>query len=104
MDEVFEKISVKWRSLLRAVDHQGEVLETVVAKFRNKAVALKSLKKMMKRYGCADQTVTDRFALYKAALREMGALDNQKTGRWLNKCLEKSQVQFRRKESAIQRF
>ncbi|NOD93619.1 IS6 family transposase [Ruegeria sp. HKCCD4884] len=104
IDEVFVKVSGKRHYLWRAVDHEGEVLEAVVTKRRNKAAALKFLKKLMKRYGCAEEIVTDRFASYKAAFREMGALDKQQTGRWLNNRVENSHLPFRRCERAMQRF
>ena len=104
VDEVFVKVNGKRHYLWCAVDHEGEVLEAVVTKRRNKAAALKFLKKLMKRHGCAEEIVTDRFASYKAALREMGALENQQTGRWLNNRVENSHLPFRRRERAMQRF
>ncbi len=58
----------------------------------------------MKRDGCAEEIVTDRFASYKAALRKMGALEKQRTGRWLNNRVENSHLPFRRRERAMQRF
>ena len=45
------KINGKLCHLWRAVDHEGEVLETVVTAKRDKAAALKSLKRIMKKYG-----------------------------------------------------
>jgi putative transposase len=104
VDEVFVKVNGKRHYLWRAVDHEGEVLEAVVTKRRNKQAALKFLKKLMKRHGCAEEIVTDRFASYKAALRELGALEKQKTGRWLNNRVENSHLPFRRRERAMQRF
>ncbi len=104
VDEVFVKVNGKRHYLWRAVDHEGEVLEAVVTKRRNKRAALKFLKKLMKRHGCADEMVTDRFPSYKAALRELGALDKQRTGRWLNNRVENSHLPFRRRERAMQRF
>ncbi|CUH43955.1 hypothetical protein RUM4293_02852 [Ruegeria atlantica] len=83
---------------------QSEVLEAVVTKRRNKAAALKFLRKLMKRHGCADEIVTDRFVSYKTALRDLGALEKQSTGRWLNNRVENSHLPFRRRESAMQRF
>ncbi len=77
VDEVFVKVNGKRHYLWRAVDHEGEVLEAVVTKRRNKAAALKFLRKLMKRHDCAEEIVTDRFASYKAALREIGALENK---------------------------
>ena len=76
------KVNGKRHYLWRAVDHEGEVLEAVVTRRRNKKAALKFLWKLMKRHGRAEEIVTDRFASYKAALRELGAADKQLTGRW----------------------
>ncbi len=104
VDEVFVKVNGKRHYFWRAVDHEGEVLEAVVTKRRNKAAALKFLRKLMKRHGCAEEIVTDRFASYKAALREMGSLEKQSTGRWLNNRVENSHLPFRRRERAMQRF
>ena len=104
VDEVFVKVNGKRHYLWRAVDHEGEVLEAVVTKRRNKAAALKFLKKLMKQHGCAEEIVTDRFASYKAALRELGAIEKQRTGRWLNNRVENSHLPFRRRERAMQRF
>ena len=104
VDEVFVKINGKRHYLSRAVDHEGEVLEAVVTKRRNKRAALKFLRKLMKRHGKAEEIVTDRFASYRAALRELGATDKQQTGRWLNNRVENSHLPLRRRERAMQRF
>ena len=98
------KINGKRHYLWRAVDHEGEVLEAVVTKRRNKRVALKFLRKPMKRHGQAQEIVTDRFASYRAALRELGATEKQQTGRWLNNRVENSHLPFRRRERAMLRF
>ncbi len=104
VDEVFVKVNGKRHCLWRAVDHESEVLVAVVTKRRNRAAALEFVKKLMKRHGCAEEIVTDRFASYNAALREMGALEKQQTGRWLNNLVENSQLPLRRRERAMQRF
>jgi DDE superfamily endonuclease len=49
LDEVFAKVNGKLRYLWRAVYHEGEVLEAVVTSKRNKAAALKLLKRIMKK-------------------------------------------------------
>ncbi|MEM9878143.1 MAG: DDE-type integrase/transposase/recombinase [Pseudomonadota bacterium] len=56
----------------RALDHEGEVLEAYAPKKRNKAVALKFIKKAMKRYGGPQIVVTDKLKSYGAAMREIG--------------------------------
>lgn len=98
------KINGKRRYLWRAVDHEGEVLESIVTKRRNKRAALKFLRKLMKRHGQVKDIVTDRFASYRAAMRDLGSTDKQTTGRWLNNCVENSHLPFRRRERAMQRF
>ena len=49
LDEAFVKVNGKLCYLWRAVDHEGEVLESVVTAKRDKAAALKLLKRIMKR-------------------------------------------------------
>ena len=104
LDEMFVKIKGEMRYLWRAVDHEGEVLESFVTKTRDKKAALKFLKKSMKRHGRPHVLVTDLLRSYGAALREIGAADRQETGRWLNNRAENSHLPFRRRERAMQRF
>ena len=104
VDELFVKINGECRYLWRAVDHEGEVLEAVVTKRRNKSAALKLLRKLMKRYGRAKAIVTDRLSSYAAALKALGAKDLQATGRWLNNRVENSHLPLRRRERAMLRF
>ena len=49
------KVNGKLCYLWRAVDHEGEVLEAVVTAKRDKAAALKLLKRIMKKYGAPRQ-------------------------------------------------
>jgi DDE domain len=62
LDEVFVKINGRLCYLWRAVDHEGEVLESVVTAKRDKAAALKFLKRIMKKYGRSQTVGTDGFA------------------------------------------
>jgi putative transposase len=104
VDELFVKINGEHRYLWRAVDHEGEVLEAVVTKRRDKSAALKLLRKLMKRYGRPKAIVTDRLPSYGAALKALGAKDLQATGRWLNNRVENSDLPLRRRERAMLRF
>ena len=104
VDEVFVKINGERHYLWRAVDHEGEVLEAVVTKRRNKKAALKFLRKLMRRYGQPETIVTDRLPSYRAALRDLGATDLQSVGRWLNNRAENSHLPLRRRERAMLRF
>ncbi|WP_093161549.1 IS6 family transposase [Aliiruegeria lutimaris] len=104
LDEVFVKINGERHYLWRAVDHEGEVLESFVTKTRDRKAALKFIRKSMKRYGRPEVIVTDRLRSYSAALKEIGAVGRQETGRWLNNRAENSHLPFRRRERAMQRF
>ncbi len=104
LDEVFVKINGERHYLWRAVDHEGEILESYVTKKRDKAAALAFLKKALKRHGKADKIVTDGMRSYPAAMRELGNPDRREMGRWLNNRAENSHLPFRRRERAMQRF
>lgn len=73
LDEVFVKINGEIYYLWRAVDHEGEVLESYVTKTRDKTSALKFLKKAMKRYGRPEEVATDRLRSY-PRFRQMRSL------------------------------
>ncbi|MFY8100638.1 MAG: IS6 family transposase, partial [Allorhizobium sp.] len=88
----------------RAVDHEGEVLESFVTKRRDKKAALKFLRKSLKRHGATESIVTDRLASYGAALKELGGIDKREVGRWINNRAENSHQPFRRRERAMLRF
>ena len=104
LDEVYVKINGEMRYLWRAVDHEGEVLESFVTKVRDKAAALKFIKKAMKRHGNPQAIVTDRLRSYAAAMKEIGNAEHQETGRRLNNRAENSHLPFRRRERAMARF
>ncbi len=104
LDEMFVKINGERRYLWRAVDHEGEVLESVVTRTRDKKAALKFLKKAIRKHGQPEVVVTDRLRSYSAALKEIGADARQETGRWKNNRAENSHLPFRRRERAMLRF
>jgi putative transposase len=60
LDEVFVKINGETHYLWRAVDHEGEVLESFVSRRRDRKAALVFLKKIMKKYGKSKSIVTDK--------------------------------------------
>lgn len=104
LDEVFVKINGEQHYLWRAVDQEGEVLESYVTRKRDKAAALAFLKKALKRHGRAETIVTDGMRSYHAAMRELGNVDRREMGRWMNNRAENSHLPFRRRERAMQRF
>jgi putative transposase len=98
------KLNGETHYLWRAVDHEGEVLESFVTKTRDRKAALKFLRKAMRKHGNPECIVTDRLRSYDAALREIGADSRQETGRWVNNRAENSHLPFRRRERAMLRF
>ena len=104
LDEMFVKINGERHYLWRAVDHEGEVLESFVTKTRDKKAAFKFLKKAMRKHGCPNVFVTDLLRSYGAALKDIGLANRQETGRWLNNRAENSHLPFRRRERAMLRF
>ena len=104
LDEVYVKINGQMHYLWRAVDHEGEVLESFVTKTRDKAAALTFMKKTLKRHGSPEAITTDGLRSYKAAMSDLGNVDKQEIGRWANNRVENSHLPFRRRERAMLRF
>ena len=104
LDEVFVKINGETHYLWRAVDHEGEVLESYVTKRRDRKAALNFLRKSMKRYSKPDVIVTEKLRSYAAAMKVIGNVTKQESRRWLNNRAENSHLPFRRRERAMLRF
>ena len=98
LDEVFVKINGDTHYLWRAVDHEGEVLESYVTKRRDRKASLKFIRKSMKRFGQPQVIVTDKLKSYGAAMKVLGNAGRQETGRWLNNRAENSHQPVRRRE------
>lgn len=80
-DEMYVKVNGEMRYLWRAVAHAGEILKSFVTSERDKAAALKLMKKAMKRFGKPEAVTTDGLRSYNAALNELGNADWQHIGR-----------------------
>ena len=98
------KINGEIHYLWRAVDHEGEVLESYVTKRRDRKAALKFLRKALKRYGSPEVIVTDKLRSYGTAMKIVGNVTKQETGRWKNNRGENSHLPFRRRQRAMSRF
>jgi len=103
-DEVFVKINGERHYLWRAVDHEGEVLESYVTKKRDKSAALQFFKKALKRHGSPATIVTDGLKSYPAAMKDLGVEERREMGRWMNNRSENSHLPFRRSERVMLRF
>ena len=89
------KVNGETHYLWRAVDHEGEVLESYVTKRRDRKAALNFLRKLMKRYGSPEAIVTDKLRSFGAAMKVIGNADRQEAGRWFNNRAENSLLPFR---------
>lgn len=104
VDEVFVKINGELHYLWRAVDHEGEILESYVTKKCDKSAALQFFKKTLKCHGSPVEVVTDGLRSYPAAMTELGIEDRREMGRWKNNRVENSHLPLRRKERVMLRF
>jgi putative transposase len=105
LDEVFVKINGVTHYLWRAVDHEGEVLEVVATRRRDRKAALRFLKRVMKRYGRPQKVITDHWPSYGAAMKAIGNAQRQLCkGARINNRAENSHQPFRRRERAMLRF
>ena len=104
LDEVFVKINGETHYLWRAVDHEGEILESYVTMTRDKAAALSFIKRALKRHGTTEAITTDGLKSYGAVVRDLGIADKQTIGRHANNRVENSHLPFRRRERAMLRF
>ncbi len=104
LDEMYVKLNGEMVYLWRAVDQEGEILESFVTKTRDKAAALTFMKKALKRHGSPEAITTDGLRSYKAAMSELGCEAKQEIGRWANNRVENSHLPFRRRERAMLRF
>jgi transposase-like protein len=80
-------------------------LDFLIQSKRNKAVALKLMRKLLKRHGVLPAAIaTDKLPSYGAALREMGLARRHETGWRKNNRAENSHQPVRRRERKMQRF
>jgi putative transposase len=104
LDEMYVKLNGEMVYLWRAVDHEGEILESYITRTRDKDAALRFMKKALKRHGAPEAITTDGLRSYRAAMKDLGNEAKQEVGRWANNRVENSHLPFRRRERAMLRF
>ena len=105
LDEMFVTIRGKRMYLWRAVDREGEVLDFLIQSKRDKAAALKLMRKRLKIHGFAPRViVTDKLRSYAWAFRELGLSARHEQGLRKNNRAENSHQPVRRRERKMQRF
>jgi transposase-like protein len=108
-DEMFvrlngEMVYLEMVYLWRAVDHEGEVLESYATKTRDKSPALRFIRKTSRRHGRTAETVTDGLRSYPAPPKELSAGLHGRSCRWAKNRAENSRLPFRWREAALRRF
>src|SRR5918911_5773053 len=105
LDEMVVRIAGETVYLWRAVDHEGEVLDVLVQRRRDKKAALKLMRKLLKKQGFAPTVVvTDKLRSYGAAYQAIGLSARHEQGRRQNNRAEISHQPVRRRERKMQRF
>lgn len=106
LDEMVVKIGGRRMWLWRAVDDEGEVMDMLVQKRRNKHAALKLFRKLLKHQGIHPEAITtDNLPSYRAAARELGLSSrHQAGGMRANNRAENSHLPIRRRERKQQKF
>ncbi len=105
LDEMVVSIQGRRMYLWRAVDSEGEVLDLLVQAKRDTKAALRLMRKLLKKQGCApDELVTDKLGSYSAARRELRLSCRHEQGLRKNNRAENSHQPVRRRERKQQRF
>jgi putative transposase len=81
---MYVKLNGEMVYLWRAVDQEGELLESYITKTRDEGAALRFMKKALKRHGSPETITTDGLRSYRAAMSELGNADKQEVARWAN--------------------
>jgi transposase-like protein len=99
------RIAGRHMYLWRAVDDEGEVLEILVQRRRDKCAAVKLIRKLLRKQGFAPKTVTtDKLRSYSAAFQHLGLSCHHEQGLRQNNRAENSHQVVRRRERKLQRF
>src|SRR5271163_1086967 len=105
LDEMVVRIAGERMHLWRAVDHEGEILDMLVQRRRDKRAALRLMRKLLRKQGFAPSlVVTDKSRSYDAAFRELHLTCRHEQGLRKNNRAENSHQVVRRRERKMQRF
>ena len=105
LDEMVVRITGKRMYLWRAVDHEGEILDVLVQRRRDRRAAVRLMRKLLRKQGFAPKKVTtDKLPSYGAAFRHLGLGCHHEQGLRQNNRAENSHQVVRRRERKLQRF
>src|ERR1051325_7626893 len=105
LDEMVVRIAGNRMYLWRAVDHEGEVLDMLVQRRRDKRAALRLMRKLLRKQGFTPKLlITDKLGSYGSAFRHLGLTCPHDRGLRKNNRAENSHQVVRRRERKLQRF
>jgi putative transposase len=105
LDGMVVRIGGEQMYFWRAVDHEGEVLDLLVQRRRDKHAALKLIRKLLKRQGFVPTViVTAKLGSYIAAFRDLGLSARHDRELRANNRAENSHQVVRRRERKMQPF
>jgi len=105
LDGMVIRIAGKRMYLWRAVDHEGEVLDMLVQRWRDSRAALRLMRKLLKKQGFAPKLlITDELRSYASAFRRLRLICPHVQGLRENNQAENSHQAVRRREHKMQRF
>src|SRR3977135_3998974 len=105
LDEMVVRIAGKRMYLWWAVDHEGEALDMLVQRRRDKRAALRLMRKLLKKQGFTPKLLTtDKFGSCGAAFRHLHLTCRHEQGLRKNNRAENSHQVVRRRERKMQRF
>ena len=99
------RIAGKRMYLWRAVDHEGEVLDMLVQRRRDKRAVIRLMRKLLRKQGFTPKLLTtDKLGSYGAAFRHLHLTCPHEQGLRKNNRAENSHQVVRRRERKMQRF
>lgn len=104
LDEVFMRINGRLHNLRRAVDQDGDVLDILVQRHRDKKAAKEFFRKLLKGLRCDPALIiTDKSRSYTAKEEVLPSVGHYQ-GNWLNNRVENSHQPTRLRDGVMRRF
>ena len=105
LDEVFVRIDGQQHYLFRAVDQDGQILDVLIQKLRNKAAAVRFFRRLLKQQCRVPwRLVTDKLRRFAAAHREVMPDTIRDTSQYANNRAELSHERTRQRERTMRGF
>ena len=105
LDEMIIRIGGERMYLWRAVDDEGEILDMLVQRRRDKRAAVRLMRNLLKKCGFVPAViVTDRLRSYASAFQDLRLSARHEQGLRANNRAENSHQIIRRRERKMQRF